>query len=461
MINLDNNKKKLLVFCLLLSLFLAALDQTIVSTASPYIIKDLNSRENYFIITTSYLISFVMVLPVFGRLCDLVSHKILIIIANLIFLFGSFLCSISENLIQLSIFRFIQGIGGGGIFAIIFTTIGLLYAPRERGKIQGWVASIFGISSVVGPILGSFLTNFLSWHWIFLINIPIGIFVILMIQKFFPKISSLSNQKFDLLGAILLMIGTLAFLSSFNISSLSNKEKILLLTIGTAFYIVFYFYEKRKKEPLFDFELFRDPTFLKSGISTFFLGGTFISIIAFFPLYLTEKFKLDSIQMGNIITLLTLAVVFSSTISGKIAFFTGKYKNILIFSNFWLLIIFLLLFFIKFFSVLEKFEIFFIVIIGIGFGPILPLYVVAVQNSVPKKRLGTATSSIQFLRQLGASTGSSILGYIYNYFILNYKEKGIFFFFPYMMILCFIFIFLSFVSTLYLPNLELKNTNIE
>ncbi|MFN3605196.1 MAG: MFS transporter [Leptonema sp. (in: bacteria)] len=457
----SKREKKILLLGLFLSLFLAALDQTIISTASPAIIKSFNQMENYFWITTSYLLSSVIVLPIFGRLCDIMSIKTLILISNFIFLIGSFLCALSANIIQLSLFRFIQGIGGGGIFAITFSTIGFLYPPKERGEIQGWIASIFGISSILGPLLGSFLTSILSWHWIFFINIPIGILALFIIQTFFPKISTISNHRFDILGSALFIIGTLSLLSMLNFEHLSIEVKIVLFLMGILFFLWFYKYENKIEHPLFDFKLFKDSTFFKSGIATFFLGGTFISVLIFFPLYLTEKYKINSLKMGNLISLITLGIVISSTISGKISSITGKYKRILLFSNLWLIFVFFVLFFISYFYILQNLEIFFMILVGIGFGPILPLYIVAVQNSVSKKRLGTATSSIQFLRQLGASTGSSLLGSIYHYFVFLYSEKGILLYFPCMMFLNSLFVFIGFLFTLNLPDLNLRKTHID
>ncbi len=461
MFNISYKEKQILFYSLLFSLFLAALDQTIITTAAPFIIKDFNEMKNYFWIISSYLISSVITLPIFGRFCDIISIKFLIIISNLFFLIGSFLCAFSNDLFQLSVFRFIQGIGGGGIFAVAFTSIGILYPPRERGKIQGWISSIFGISSILGPMLGSIITNFFSWHWVFLINIPFGIFVSILMVWFFPKVPALSNQEFDTLGSFLFVFGSLMILLMLNIPQLSLKLRIFFVSFGIFFYLLFYFYEIKIKHPLFEFKLFQDRTFLTSGVATFFLGGVFISILIFFPLYLTKKYHLDSIQTGNQITLLSICVVLSSIISGRISSYTGKYKTQLILSNLWLLLIFLLIFFINISNILIFLEIWLIILIGIGFGPILPLYVLAVQNSVSKKRLGTATSSIQFLRQLGASFGSSFFGFLYYFFVSLYEEKGIILYFLVMIMLNFLFVLIAFVFTVMMPDLDLKNSHLE
>lgn len=458
MFPISRKEKQLLFYGLLLSLFLAALDQTIVTTASPLIIQDFGKIENYFWIVTSYLISSVIFLPIFGRFCDILSIKYLILISNFLFLLGSFLCAFSSSLMQFSLFRFIQGIGGGGIFAVTFTSIGILYPPRERGKMQGWISTVFGISSVLGPAMGSILSKMLSWHWIFLINLPIGIFVLFLILKFFPRVPALSNQRFDWIGAILLILGTLLILSTLNMTQFSIELRTSFFSLGILSYLLFYLYETSINHPLFEFKLFQDQTFLMSGIATFFLGGVFMGVLIFYPLYLVKKYSLDSLQMGNIITLLSILVVFSSAVSGRIIFYTGKYKNILIFSNIWLLLIFLSIFFINLFNIMLSLEIWLMVIIGIGFGPILPFYILAVQNSVSKIRLGTATSSIQFIRQLGASAGSSFFGFLYYSFVSVYKEHGILVYFPYMILLSFFFVLIAFLFTINLPNLDLKKT---
>ncbi|GIX43258.1 MAG: hypothetical protein KatS3mg129_2991 [Leptospiraceae bacterium] len=454
----SSRSKILILIGLFLSLFLAALDQTIIATASPSIIEDLKEPQHYSWIVTGYLLSSVIFLPIFGRLCDIFSVKILIIIANFIFILGSYLCSLSNNMLELAFYRFIQGIGGGGIFSITFSTIGILYTPRERGRIQGWIGSVFGFSSIIGPLLGGYLTELFSWHWVFFINVPLGIVILILLIRYMPYIPPISEQKFDYIGGILVFLWSFAFLLLFSEIQLFPFEKILYLFIIIIGLLIFYKYEINHKYPLFDLSLLNNKTFTISSFSIFLFGGPFIGSLIFFPLYLVQKYNISVLHSGYIITPLTFGIVISSTLAGKIASKTGKYKNILILSNIFVISIFGILFILtKFFYVSLANIILIMILLGFAFGPILPLYVIAVQNSVSLKRIGTATSSIQFFRQMGATIGVALLGFIYSYFVKKYPEKSILFAFPYLMLVCSILSLLGLLFTYYLPDLELNH----
>ncbi len=457
MLNKDK-KNQIILIGLFFSLFLAALDQTIVATALPSIIKDLGNKEYYSWIVSAYLFSSVVFLPVFGRLCDILSIKVLILIANSIFILGSYLSAMANGIISLSFFRFIQGIGGGGIFAITFTTIGILYPPRERGKIQGWIGSVFGLSSILGPLLGGFISNYYKWHWIFLINVPIGIIILFLLIFYMPYVEPLSKQKFDYIGSILLFIWSFSFLLLFSDLHLFEFDKILLILVIIVGIYFFYIQEKYCPYPLFDMSLLQNATFLKSGLAMFVFGGPFIGILIFLPLYLTENYKINLMFSSYIIMPLTIGVVISSTIGGRLASKIGKYKIILLFSNLFVFLIFFLLFFSTKYLHTTLIEIILIMVfLGFSFGPILPLYVIAVQNSVQLTRIGTATSSVQFFRQLGATLGVALLGYIYSLFVKIFPEKSIIIGFPYLMLTCGILSFSGLLITLTLPDLILNN----
>lgn len=453
----SNKTKVLILIGLFLSLFLAALDQTIVATASPSIIKDFKEPQHYSWIVTGYLLSSVIFLPIFGRLCDIFSVKVLIMIANLIFIIGSYLCSLSNNMLELAFNRFIQGIGGGGIFSITFSTIGILYTPRERGAIQGWIGSVFGFSSVIGPLLGGYLTELFSWHWVFLINVPLGIIILFLLIRYMPYIPPVSNQRFDFIGGILVFIWSFAFLLLFSDIHLFNYDKLLFLFIIIVGLFMFYRYEENHPHPLFDLSLLKNPTFVKSSMALFLFGSPFIGSLIFFPLYLVHTFKISVLNAGYVITPLTFGVVIASTLAGKIASKTGKYKNILLISNISVITIFTIIFiYSMFFQPILVYIIFMMILLGFAFGPILPLYVIAVQNSVPLNRIGTATSSIQFFRQMGATIGVALLGFIYSIFVKKYPEKSILFAFPYLMITCSILSLGGLIFTYFLPDLTLN-----
>lgn len=187
---------------ILLGLFLAALDQTIVSTALPKIIADLNGTELYAWVTTAYLLASTVSAPIFGRLTELFSRKSILLIAILIFLGGSALCGLSQNMPELILFRGLQGIGGGALFALALTTIAVLFPPRERGRVGGLFGAIFGVSSAVGPWLGGLLTDHLSWHWVFYINMPVGAVALWFIVRYMPRLKPDHRETFDFLGRL-------------------------------------------------------------------------------------------------------------------------------------------------------------------------------------------------------------------------------------------------------------------
>jgi len=457
---MNYKNKAFILIGIFLNLFLAAIDQTIIITATPSIVEDLKEPQHYSWIVTSYLISSVIFLPIFGRLCDIYSVKVLAIVSNFIFILGSFLCSLSHSIFELALYRFIQGIGGGGIFVITFSTVGILYTPRERGKIQGWIGTVFGLSSILGPLLGGYLTYYLSWHWIFLINVPIGVLISILLIRYMPYIPPVSNQKFDVVGAILIFIWSFALLLLFNEVQLFIYDKFLYFILAILGLLFFYKYELKHKYPLFDLMLLKNSTFLKSSIAVFLFGGPFLGTLMFFPLYLLEKYQMNIVNAGFMITPLTFGVVFASTYAGKWASKTGRYKSILLKSNIMLLIMFLFIFIsTKFFNLNLIYMILSMLFLGFAFGPILPLYVIAVQNSVSLQRIGTATSSIQFFRQLGSTLGVALLGFIYYKFFEKFQEKSILYAFPNLILVCNIFSLMGFIVTILLPDQELKENH--
>ena len=201
---------------IMLGMFLAALDQTIVSTALPRIVADLNGSSYYAWVTTAYLLASTVAAPIFGRLTELFSRKTILLVAIAIFLGGSALCGLAQNMPMLIVFRGIQGIGGGALFALAFTTIAVLFPPRDRARVGGLFGAVFGISSAVGPWLGGLLTDHLSWHWVFYVNMPIGLVALGFILRYMPRLNPSHNQSFDFLGAFLLVVWTVPLMLGFS-----------------------------------------------------------------------------------------------------------------------------------------------------------------------------------------------------------------------------------------------------
>ena len=250
---------------ILLGLFLAALDQTIVSTAMPRIVGELKGAEYYAWVTTSYLLASTVSAPVFGRLTELFSRKAVLVAAVLLFLLGSALSGLSQNMVELVLFRGVQGLGGGALFALALTTLAVLFPPRERGRLAGVFGAMFGLSSAVGPWLGGLLTDHFSWRWVFYVNMPVGAVALWFILRHMPRLSPGKREPFDFLGAFLLAAWAVPLMLAFSWGGSTypwDSPRILgLFALAAAAFGLWVLVELRVPHPLFDLAVFRIPTF--------------------------------------------------------------------------------------------------------------------------------------------------------------------------------------------------------
>ena len=405
---------RLIMTGLFSGLFLAALDQTIVATALPTIIKDLQGIQLYGWVAAIYLLSSTVSLPVFGRMVELYDSKKILLWAIAIFLAGSILSGISNSMVFLIGARGIQGIGAGGLFSITLAVVGIIFTPRERGKYQGYFGAVFGISSILGPLLGGFLTDTLSWHWVFFINVPIGIGSLFFIFRYMPSLKPEKTGNLDIRGAILMILWTTPLLLA--LSWAGNRfawvsiEILSLFGFSALTLLLFIILELRSSEPLFDFRLLSNTTIRRTSLALLFFGAVFISTILFLPLYLVRVKGISNTRSGLALLPLTLGVVIASTLSGRLVSYIGRYKPVLVISNSWLLI-WLLVFSIYLSPTASLTWIYTAMfLIGLGMGPAMPLFTVAVQNAVTRERIGTASSASQFFRQIGSSIGAAIMG---------------------------------------------------
>jgi len=397
-----------------LGIFLAALDQTIVSTALPRIVQDLGGMDKYAWVGTSYLLASTISVPIFGRLSDLISSRSLLLWAIGIFLTGSALSGLSGSMDQLIAFRAIQGVGGGALFAVATTTIGLLFSPRERGRYQGLFGAVFAVASVVGPWLGGLLTDHLSWHWVFYINMPVGALALYFIILHMPRLQPASRHRFDLGGAVTLALWTVPLLlaTSWGGHEYPWTSPVILglfaaAAVGLA---VFYYVETHTSEPLFDLTLLANPVFRWASVALFFFGAAFLSAMFFLPLYLIQVKGISATLSGLTITPLTVGSIIGAIGAGQLASRWGRYKPLMIAGMIWLLLNLLAMHWLisvdtPLWQVLAL-----MVSMGLGLGPGMPLFTLAVQNAVPQERLGTASSATQFFRQIGSTIGIALMG---------------------------------------------------
>lgn len=400
---------------IMLGLFLAALDQTIVSTALPKIIADLNGTDLYAWVTTSYLLTSTISAPIFGRLTELYSRKSILLIAVIIFLGGSALCGLSQNMPELIAFRGIQGIGGGALFSLALTTIAVLFPPRERGRIGGLFGAIFGISSAVGPWLGGLLTDNISWHWVFYINMPVGMVALFFIVRYMPRLRPEgARQPFDYIGALLLIGWTVPLMLAFSWAGSAyawDSPRILTLFAGSAVGLGLWIWSQlREAHPLLDLSIFRIRTFSLASAATFFFGPAFLGAVAFLPLYLQVVKGVSASASGVTVLPLTLGVVLGATGSGILSGRLGRYKGLLVVGSVWLTAVFLVLHFVLAIETPLWLAILLFFALGLGLGPAQSLLQVAAQNNVPPQRIGSATAFTQFVRQIGSTIGIAVLG---------------------------------------------------
>ncbi len=398
-----------------LAIFLAALDQTVVGTALPRIIADLGGFDRYTWVTTAYMVASTSIVPIVGRLTDMYGRKGFYIAGIIIFLAGSVLAGLSQTMNQLIIFRAIQGLGGGIMMANAFVAIGDLFPPAERGKYQGFIAAAFGLSSVVGPTLGGFITDTLSWHWIFLINIPLGIPVIAVFIRFFPNVKPKGvKHQIDFLGTLTLVVAVVSLLLGLSWGGVQypwgSPQVIGALVTAGVVGILFILTELRAREPIIPFSIFRNQVVSISMLVVFLTGFGMFGAIIFIPLFFQGVLGASATSSGSFLTPMTLSIPVAAAISGQVLSRLGGHYRLQGLVG--LVLMGIGVFLVSRMSVNTAYAqaVFNIVLIGLGLGITFPAYTIAVQNAVPYRVMGVATSSTQFFRSIGGTVGLAVLG---------------------------------------------------
>ena len=407
---------RLIFGALLLVLLLASLDQTIVSTALPTIVGDIGGINHLSWVVTAYLLASTIVGPLYGKLGDLYGRKLVLQTAIVIFLIGSALCGLAQNMAQLIAFRGIQGLGGGGLMVVTMAVVGDIIAPRDRGKYQGYFGAVFGVSTVVGPLLGGFFVDNLSWRWIFYINIPIGGLALAVIAVAFQPRTNRVKHTIDYLGASLLAAGLTAIVLFTSLGGTTwawgSAQIIALLVIGVVALVAFVFVERSAAEPLIPLTLFRNRIFsVTSGVG-FIVGFALFGAVTYLPLYLQTVKGYSPTTSGLLLTPLMGGVLVTSIGSGQLISRYGRYKPFPIAGTALMSIAMYLLSGISVSMPVWQTAIY-MVILGLGLGMTMQVLVLAAQNAVPYELLGVATSGSTLFRQIGGSIGVSIFGAIF------------------------------------------------
>jgi EmrB/QacA subfamily drug resistance transporter len=411
-----SNRQALVPFSgAMLGMLLAALDQTIVATALPRIVADLNGLNHLSWVVTAYLVTSTVTVPLYGKLSDLYGRKRLFMIAITLFLVGSALCGAAQTMTELILFRGLQGLGAGGLIPLTFAVIGDLFSPRERGRFQGLTGAVWAVAAVVGPLLGGYLTDSASWRWIFYINLPVGVIALVVVATTMHIPSHRREHRIDYPGAALLTAGTVLLLLAAVWGGQNypwGSAQILgLLLGGGALIAAFLAVETRAAEPILPLALFSNSIFAVSSAATLVIGAVLFGALIYIPLFVQGVTGGSATNSGVVLIPLSLGWVLTSVVSGYLISRTGRYRrfpiagSLIVVVGFWLLT----RMDIHTSSLTTTGD---MLVIGFGMGLVAQTYVLAVQNAVPPREMGTATASVLFFRSIGGAFAVAAFGSI-------------------------------------------------
>jgi len=427
------DERRITLIGLMIVFLLSALDQTIVGTAMPRIIAELQGLSLYAWVTTAYLLASTVMVPIYGKLSDLYGRKIILLTGVGLFTVGSVLCGaagefgrlplLGGGMVQLIVFRALQGLGGGALFTSAFAIIADMFPPRERGRFGGLFGAVFGLASILGPIIGGFFAQLgpthlgplvvAGWRWIFYINLPLATLALFMIAVKMPRLTRRVPGTVDYAGAILvvttfvpLLLALSWFGAGYGFTSSRIAIPMTIFVLGLASFIVV---ESRVAHPILSLRLFANRTFTFSNVSSFIVSMSFMGVAAFMPLYLQLGAGAEPAQSGIVMLPMMIGLIAASTVSGQLVARFAVFKPILLGGQAIMLTGVLLLLMIhpnmSLWDVAWRMFVF-----GVGLGPAQSLYSIAVQNAVEPHEIGVATSTSQFFRQIGSTIGVAVYG---------------------------------------------------
>ena len=403
---------------LMVTLALAALDQTIVATALPRIVGDLGGITQYSWVFTAYMLTSTVTVPLYGKLGDVHGRKNLFLFAIVIFLAGSALCGIAHSMSELIVYRAIQGVGAGGLFPLSLAVIGNIVPPRDRGRWQGLIGAVFASSSIIGPAVGGFIVDNTTWRWVFFVNLPVGGLALAVISLTMPRRARRTEHAIDWLGAGVLAAGTASLLLGLVWGGRqypwASGEVLGALGAAVVLLALFALVERRATEPILPFDVLRNPIVAGSVACMALVGMAMFGTISYVPLFVQGVIGTSATSSGVVLTPMTLGAVCTSILTGQLVSRTGRYRWNAVLGPVVLTGAMLLLW---------RMDVHTsngeaarnMVLAGIGIGSMMQVFVLSVQNAVPRARIGAATALTQFGRQMGATLGVTVMGVIVNH----------------------------------------------
>lgn len=408
---------RMVIISIGLLLLLGALDQTIVSTALPTITADLGGLEHLSWVVTAYILSSTVVAPLYGKLGDLYGRRNTVFVSVGLFLVGSILCGAATNMTYLILARAIQGFGGGGLFVLALSVVGDVIPAKDRGKVQGVFAAVFSVSSVIGPLMGGWFVDVFSWHWIFFINIPLGLIAVLGFAASFKPTGKRTSHAIDWSGAVTLSVALAALTLVTALGGRSfpwiSVEIIGLSALASISALAFIRIERRAAEPILPLNLFRLNVFWVTCVIGFIAGAAMFGAITFMPLYLQIAQGASPTMSGLLLIPMTVGILLSSIGSGRYMAKTGKYRILPLLGMSALILGMLLLSRLQPDTSLTVFSLS-LATVGFGMGFIFPVITTSVQNAVPREQMGTATAAGLMFRQIGGSLAVAVFGAMFS-----------------------------------------------